>query len=52
VIDAWRALESRYPELLLILVPRRPERFDLAAQKLASAGVPFVRRSALPAGRR
>jgi tetraacyldisaccharide 4'-kinase len=50
VIDAWRALESRYPELLLILAPRRPERFDLAAQRLASAGLAFARRSTLPAG--
>lgn len=49
VIEAWRVLESRYPELLLILVPRRPERFDSAAAKLAAAGIRFARRSALPA---
>ncbi len=48
VIDAWRELEARYPDLLLILVPRRPERFDLAAGKLTAAGVRFTRRSALP----
>lgn len=49
VIDAFRALSARHPRLLLILVPRKPERFDAAAQKLAAAGVPFVRRTALPA---
>jgi len=50
VIDAWRALEARYPELLLILAPRRPERFELAAAKLNDAGIRFARRTALPAG--
>ncbi|MBY0504811.1 MAG: tetraacyldisaccharide 4'-kinase [Bryobacteraceae bacterium] len=33
--------------LLLILAPRRPERFEPAATKLLAAGIPFVRRSAL-----
>jgi tetraacyldisaccharide 4'-kinase len=33
--------------LLLLLAPRRPERFDAAAAKLTEAGIPFVRRSAL-----
>src|SRR5438045_5436644 len=50
VIDAFRELAPRHRRLLLILAPRKPERFDLAAQKLADAGVPFVRRSALDAG--
>ena len=35
------------PRLLLVLVPRKPERFDAAARKLDDAGVPFLRRSAL-----
>jgi 3-deoxy-D-manno-octulosonic-acid transferase len=48
VIAAFRELAPRYPKLLLVLVPRRPERFDIAAEKLARAGVQFVRRSALP----
>jgi tetraacyldisaccharide 4'-kinase len=50
VIQAFRQLSVNHPDLLLILVPRKPERFDLAAQKLEAAGVPFVRRSALGAG--
>jgi tetraacyldisaccharide 4'-kinase len=45
VIAAYQALAR--PGLLLILVPRKPERFDIAARKLEAAGIPFVRRSAL-----
>jgi len=33
--------------LLLMLAPRRPERFEVAAEKLRAASIPFVRRSAL-----
>jgi 3-deoxy-D-manno-octulosonic-acid transferase len=47
VIDAWRELSVRHPELRLLLVPRRPERFDSAARKLEAAGVEFARRSAI-----
>lgn len=47
VLEAFRELARRRPGLLLILVPRRPERFDSAAQILREAGVPFLRRSAL-----
>lgn len=47
VIAAFRQLAPQFPKLLLILVPRRPERFETAAQKLAAASVPFVRRSQL-----
>jgi 3-deoxy-D-manno-octulosonic-acid transferase len=36
--------------LLLILAPRKPERFDTAAELLRRKGVPFLRRSQLPAG--
>lgn len=47
VIAAFRQLASRRPGLLLVLVPRKPERFDSAASKLAAGGVPFTRRSAI-----
>ena len=47
VIAAFQALASQEPELLLILVPRKPERFELAAAKLASAGIRWQRRSDL-----
>lgn len=48
VIAAFQQL--RREGLLLILAPRRPERFDAAAEKLRAAGLPFVRRSELRAG--
>jgi 3-deoxy-D-manno-octulosonic-acid transferase len=44
VIAAYQQLG---PGLLLILAPRRPDRFELVAEKLRAAGVAFVRRSAL-----
>ena len=47
VLSAFAELRKQHPKLLMILVPRRPERFDLAAQKLQAAGVPFVRRTGL-----
>ena len=46
VIGAFQNLIERHPGLLLILVPRKPERFEVAAGKLANAGIAFVRRSA------
>ncbi|HWC97853.1 MAG TPA: tetraacyldisaccharide 4'-kinase [Candidatus Sulfopaludibacter sp.] len=45
VIAAFQQLLQRHPGLLLILVPRKPERFDAAAQKLTAAGLAYVRRS-------
>ena len=50
VIEAFRTLAPGHPGLLLILAPRRPERFDTVAQKLDSAGVRYLRRSNVPAG--
>jgi 3-deoxy-D-manno-octulosonic-acid transferase len=47
VLDAFEALREKHPRLLLILVPRKPERFNAAAAKLGSRGIPFVRRSKL-----
>jgi 3-deoxy-D-manno-octulosonic-acid transferase len=45
VIRAFQALSRRRPKLLLILVPRKPERFDEAERKLSDAGVPYIRRT-------
>lgn len=50
VIAAFQQLASSHPGLLLILAPRRPERFEQAAQRLLDASVPFVRRSRITAG--
>ena len=49
VLDAYRAAAARHPGLMLIWVPRKPEHFDAAAEKLARAGIRFVRRSRLEA---
>lgn len=43
VINAWRQLAM--PEVLLILVPRHPQRFAEVAQMLASAGIHYQQRS-------
>jgi len=45
VLSAFQ--EVKREGLLLVLAPRRPERFDVVADKLQRAGVPFVRRSRL-----
>jgi 3-deoxy-D-manno-octulosonic-acid transferase len=42
VLDAFPAR----PGLLLILAPRKPERFDAVAEKLRQRKIPFVRRTA------
>ncbi len=47
VIEAFRKLAPRHPGLLLVVAPRRPERFPVVADKLRKAGVAFVRRSEL-----
>lgn len=52
VLDAFAELAPQFPRLLLILVPRKPERFEAAAAKLTQRGIPFVRRSSLAAGAR
>ena len=47
VIAAFQELSGRRPDMMLILAPRKPERFAFAAAKLEAAGIPFVRRSTL-----
>jgi tetraacyldisaccharide 4'-kinase len=47
VLDAFERLVQRRSQLLLILAPRRPERFDVVAQKLKARRIPFLRRSEL-----
>ncbi len=48
VIAAFQDVAARRRDLVLILAPRKPERFDVVAGKLEAAGVGYVRRSALP----
>ncbi len=47
VIEAFREVSATHPGLLLILAPRKPERFDIVAEKLSRAGVAFTRRTSL-----
>lgn len=47
VVEAFQGLAVSHPRLLLILAPRKPERFDLTADLLRSRGVRAVRRSSL-----
>ncbi len=49
VIAEFQKLAAAGLEHLLVLVPRRPDRFALVAAKLDRAGVRYVRRSKLPA---
>lgn len=45
LIQAYQQLKVQFPELLLVLVPRHPERFDIVAQLLQQQHVSFIRRS-------
>lgn len=47
LVAAFRALKLHIPELLLVLVPRHPERFDPVAQLLMENGIATLRRSQL-----
>lgn len=45
LLRALRLLRHRFPELLLVLAPRHPERFDSVAELLKREGWRYVRRS-------
>ncbi len=47
VIRTFVQLAASHPDLLLILAPRKPERFERTAELLRAAGVRWVRRSGL-----
>lgn len=44
---AFGVLQGEYPKALLVLAPRKPERFDAAAEFIEESHRKFVRRSAL-----
>jgi len=52
ILDAHRKLLARFPELLLILVPRHPERFADARDMTQKAGFSYILRSSgeIPSG--
>ncbi len=45
ILSAYKVLKKRYPSLLLILVPRHPERFDYMARKVQRRELVCVRRT-------
>ena len=45
LLQAYKQLASQYPQLLLVLVPRHPERFDTVAALLQQQQLNVVRRS-------
>lgn len=45
ILDAYTVARARVPRLLLVLVPRHPERFDRVAALCAARGYTVVRRS-------
>ncbi len=47
VIAVFQEMAAKHPDLLLILAPRKPDRFETVAGKLKQAQIPFVRRSRL-----
>ena len=50
VIYTFLKLRGRFPRMLLLWAPRKPDRFDAAAERLRAAGIPFLRRSLLKSG--
>ncbi len=45
LIEVWPHLQALHPDLLLVLAPRHPERFETVAGLLRAARIPWVRRS-------
>jgi len=45
LISVYKKLKQQFPTLLLVLVPRHPERFDLIARKLQRHSLEHVRRT-------
>ena len=45
VLDCHRKLLSTYPDLLLVIVPRHPQRFDEVAELCQQSGLSWSRRS-------
>jgi 3-deoxy-D-manno-octulosonic-acid transferase len=48
ILDAWQAMDTRPAGMLLVLVPRHPQRFDEVARMVLERGLTLARRSALP----
>jgi 3-deoxy-D-manno-octulosonic-acid transferase len=48
ILDAYRDMDGRPAGMLLVLVPRHPQRFDEVARMVEGRGLTLARRSALP----
>ena len=48
LLSAYRRIRERYPRVRLVIVPRRPENFDAAAEAIRRAGFGCLRRSRHP----
>ena len=49
LLPMYRQLLTQFPELRLVIVPRKPDRFDEVADLIIAGGFSVVRRSTLPA---
>lgn len=45
LLDAFRQVLNHYPDSMMVLAPRKPERFDAVAGLLTRSGIRFWRRS-------
>jgi 3-deoxy-D-manno-octulosonic-acid transferase len=45
LVSAFQEVAKRYPEMVMLLAPRHPERFEEVTRFLTSHGVPFRKRS-------
>lgn len=45
LLEAFKSLHERHPGLQLVIVPRKPERFDEVAELIRKAGFACIRRS-------
>lgn len=45
ILEAHQAILKQYPDALLIMVPRHPEQFDAAADRIQASQLKMVRRS-------
>jgi len=52
VLDAFLEMQKEVPELMLLLAPRHPERFNEAAETIAALNLNCIRRTALHDGAR
>jgi 3-deoxy-D-manno-octulosonic-acid transferase len=45
ILGIWPRMAQRFPDALLVLAPRHPQRFDAVATHLSTSGLTFARRS-------